>query len=90
MHQDTPAMANELKQLISQIDGVTKLSETLSLHYVAVVDSEEKKENVIKVGEELSSQAKQYGFTIEVIPVTQKELDELQNKLSTFQTSLGE
>jgi peptide subunit release factor 1 (eRF1) len=90
MHKDTPAMAEELRQLLSQIDGVKKISETLSLHYVTVVDSEDKKENVAKVADALSEQAKQFGFTLEVIPVTQKELDELQNKLSTFQTSLGE
>lgn len=90
MHKDTPAMADELKNLLSQIDGVKKISETLSLHYVLVVDSEDKKENVLKVGETLSQQASNYGFTLEVLPVTQKELDEVKNQLSTFKVSTGE
>lgn len=75
MQKEVPEIAKELFAVVSQIKGVKSVSETVSLTYVAVVEDESCKENVEKVGSVLSSQAKKYGFELDIISATEAEIE---------------
>ena len=75
MQKEVPEIAKELFAVVSQIKGVNSVSETVSLTYVAVVEDESCKENVDKVGAVLSTQAKKYGFELDIISATKEEIE---------------
>lgn len=81
MEKEVPEIAEELNSLLSQIKGVTKVSEELTLSYIVQISDEENRSDVEKVGLVLAEQAKGYGFTLEVIPVTEEEVQLAKQKL---------
>lgn len=89
MNKDIPSMADELRDLISQVKGVKGISESFTVHYVTLVDSQESKENVRKVAQALSSQAKKFGFDLDIVAATQEEIDESKRRFATF-SSVGD
>ena len=85
---DVPEFMRELRNLLGQIKGFKSLSETFSLSYVVVVDSEETKENVIKIANLLTQQAaQQHGIDLEITPATLQELQEAADLLKQHQAA---
>jgi len=84
MDSNTHEIVKELTSIFSQIGGVKKVSENLTLTYVVVVADEDSKQNVEKVGSLLSQQAKKYGFELEVVPATEEEIQQAKDKASEY------
>ena len=82
MEKKVPEIAAELTSLLSQVKGVKKVSEELTLSYLVQIDKEENREGIEKVGMVLAKQAKAYGFALEVIPVTEEEVRMAQDKMA--------
>lgn len=77
-------MMKELRLALSQIKGVKALNEDLTIEYLAVVETEDEKDNVEKVGAVLSAQAETFGFSLEITAATQAEVDEAEKKYGEF------
>lgn len=71
----------ELRKTLGGINGVKNVQEQLGLEYIVTVSSQEEKTNVEKVAELLKNQATKFNISLEVIPVTEFELKEIQEKL---------
>ena len=86
LKEETVEMAKELRQLLQQIKGVQGFTETFSLSYVLAVDSEESKVKVQDVANVLTEQAvKNHGIDLEIIAVTQEEMQEAADKFREYQ-----
>lgn len=77
--KDTVEIVEELRKILGSIKGVKILQERLSLSYLALVESEEHKESVRKVSDALIKQASQYNFDLDVLALTEEDLQNLQN-----------
>ena len=75
-------MMEELRNLLSSVNGTKALSETFSICYVALVENEESKAAVEAVANTLKPQAKKYGLDIEIVAATEQDLAEAQDKLA--------
>jgi len=84
MDKNISDVVNELTGIFSQIKGVKKVSENLTLTYVVVVSGDDCRENVEKVGSALASQAKKYGFEIDVVTATEEEIQQAKEKAAAF------
>ncbi len=82
MQKEVPAIAEELTNLLSQVKGVKKVSEELTLSYLCVIGSEEDREGVEKVGVTLADQARKYGFVLDIIPVTEEEVKVAKDRMA--------
>lgn len=89
MQKEVPEIANELTGILTQIKGVKNVFEELNLSYFVVVESDEDRKNVEKVGKVLVKQAKKYGFNLDLIPVTEEEYKTAQEKLSNYNATKG-
>lgn len=74
-------MAEELRQILGAVDGVERLEEELVLNYLIVVSDDSKRENATKVGDAMAIQAQNHGLTLEISITTEKELQEVRDKL---------
>lgn len=84
MDKNVSEIVNELTGIFSQIKGVKKVSENLTLTYVVVISDEESRTSVEKVGEVLSQQSKKYGFEIDVVTATEEEIQLAKQKASDY------
>ena len=80
--QDLMDLASELRTILSSVTGVKGLSENVSLQYVVVVENEDSKINVAKIGDVLVQKAENYGIDLLITPATQEEIDEARQKLA--------
>lgn len=79
--KEMPGMVEELRKILSSVQGAKAINETLSLEYVVEIEKEEHREAVEKVGLALSAQAEKFGFSLSVIPATTEEIQEAERKL---------
>jgi lipoate-protein ligase A len=83
-----PEFLEEMRNLLGNIKGAKGLNETFSLSYIVVVEDQESKENVEKIGSLLTEQAaKSYGIDLEVGAATAEELKEAAEKYKEYQAS---
>lgn len=86
-----PEFLRELRNLLGNIKGVKgRITETFSLSYVLVVDSEEDKTAAETVANMLTEQAaKNHGIDLEIVPVTAAEMEEAAEKFKQYQQIAG-
>lgn len=73
-------MVKELRSILGQVNGVSKVEEDFNLSYLVVIDDEKQIENASRVAETLQEQAQQHGVSLEITVATQKQLDEAKDK----------
>jgi hypothetical protein len=84
---DIPDFVRELRGLLGSIKGFQNLTETISLSYVVVVESEEHKEVVVQIANVLTEQAaRNCGIDLEITPATQEELAEAAER---YKSAMG-
>lgn len=74
-------MLKELRLALSQVKGVKSINENMSLVYVVAVADESQTESVEAVGSLLATQARRFGFEIEVLAFTEEEIKEASTKV---------
>jgi len=82
MQKEVPAIADELTKLLSQVKGVKKVSEELTLSYLCVIGDEKDRKGIEKVGATLTDQARKYGFVLDVIIFTEEEVKVAKDKMA--------
>lgn len=77
-------VVEELRKILSSIDGVSKINENIVMEYTLVVKDDSFVVNAEKVGKELSKQAEKHGFTLDVVVATQEQVLEAEKKLKDY------
>ncbi len=76
LSKDDIGVIEELRGVLSKINGVSKFTEIVSLSYILEVGTQEDKLAVEKVGNLLTEQATKYNIDLEITAATSEELAE--------------
>ncbi len=78
-------MAQEIRNVLGSVSGCKgRLTESVSLSYVCVVDTEEQKEGIDKVGALLAQQAAKFGIDLEVASALESEIEEARRNYQEY------
>lgn len=90
IREDFQDILQELRSILSQVEGVTNIGESFTLHYVITTDGEESRERALNVANLLVNQAQEkFNVDLNILVVTQKQLEEAQNKAESPTFDIG-